>query len=156
MTIIALYWRECLIALLLGSCFFAVRACESAHEQVIKIKAEDAALASQAQHESDEKQANDKRENEDAKRDFEKQISDLAADHRIASVQCVRNKASVSPMSPKAPSTTGTLTEVRAELPRTPVADTFDPGPQLDAMMRECDRLAVAHNELVDWIMATR
>lgn len=154
MTIIALYWREILIALLLGSCFFAVRACESAHEQVVKIKAEDAALASQAQHESDEKQANDKRENENAKRDFQAKIDELAADHRIASVQCVREPKSHSSSMPAAPSApAGAVAEVSRDVPQ---PSTFDPGPDIDKLTRECDALAVRHATLVDWIMATR
>jgi hypothetical protein len=151
--IIKLWWREILIALLLGLCFFAVRACESAHEQVVKIKAEDAALASQAQHESDEKQANDEREKENAKRDFDEQIRKLADDHRVASVQCVRNPAGSSAV----PATPVAAARAAAEVsPDVPQPSTFDPGPDIDKLTRECDALAVRHAALVDWLTATR
>lgn len=154
MSFVLLYWRECLLAILAGSCFFAVRSCESAHDKVVQIQIEDRALADQAKAQADEQKRKDNEDYANAQHDFEKQISDLAADHRIASVQCVRNTAPRSSPVPAAPSApAGAVAEVA---PNVSQPSTFDPGPAIDALTRECDRLAVAHNELVDWIMATR
>lgn len=154
MSLLALYWKEALIGILIGSCFFAVKACEKAHDQATQIKAEDAALAQEAQRNADQKKADDHREYDNAKREFQNKIDELTSDHRIASVQCVRQPKSSGgkvPISP--PAAAGIVAEVSSNVSQ---PSTFDPGPAIDALTRECDRLAVAHNELVDWIMATR
>lgn len=148
------HWRECLIAILAGTCFFAVRSCEVAKEKLIEIKAEDRALAQDAQTKAAEQQRKDKEEYENAQQDFKNQLDKLSADHRVATIKCVRNNESGRSEVPRAAAATdGASPEARADVPR---EATFDPGPALDELARECDKLAVEHNNLSDWVISTR
>ena len=149
------YWKYGLIVALLVFSLLAVRSCNSARDDLATLKAQDQALAQQAQKESDEKQRQDKQHYDEAKETYEKQIQQLANDHTVASIpKCVRN---ANPKSSPLPTPTspaqGAIANNAADFPQ-PVAD--DLGPAIDALTRECDALAVRHSALVQWILDTR